>query len=78
MVYQTSWVIYSEIHPWRTAVYYLTLNKGVHMFPKSVSVKVNLIARLEFKLTYFEATIQYFSHYSMRTLTVNLLSLGKE
>ena len=39
-------------------------NKGVHTFPK-----VNVIARLEFELTYLEITIQYFSHYTMRTFS---------
>ena len=27
-------------------------NKGVHAFPKGIRVKVNVIARLEFELTY--------------------------
>ena len=38
-------------------------NKGVHAFPKGISLKVNLIARLEFELAYFEAAVQLFSHH---------------
>ena len=36
--------------------YYLTYNwryKGVHTILKSISPKVNVVARLEFELTYF-------------------------
>ena len=32
-------------------------NKGVHTFPKGISPKVNVIARLEFELAYFEAAV---------------------
>ena len=39
--------------------YYLTFkwrDKGVHTFSKSIKPKVNLIARLEFELAYFESS----------------------
>ena len=32
-----------------------------------ISLKVNKIARLEFKLAYLEAAVSHFSHYAMRT-----------
>ena len=46
---------------------YLTNNckdKGVHAFPKGISLKVNKIVWLEFKLTYSQASIQLFNHYT--------------
>ena len=42
--------------------YYLTNNqgdKGVHTFPKGISSKVNVIARLVFELGYFEVAVQH-------------------
>ena len=33
-------------------------------FPKGVSPKVNVIARLEFELAYYDVTIQNVSHYT--------------
>ena len=48
--------------------YYLThswKDNGVHAFPKVISLKVNVIVWLEFKLSYFEATVEHFSHYNM-------------
>ena len=35
---------------------------GVHTFPKGISSKVNVIARQEFKLAYYEVILQYVSH----------------
>ena len=37
---------------------------GVHIFPKGISPKVNVIAWLEFELVYFEAAVQHFSQYA--------------
>ena len=34
----------------------------VHAFPKCISMKVNIIAQLEFELTYFEVRVEHFSH----------------
>ena len=39
-------------------------DKLVHTFPKGISLKVNVIARLEFELTYYDAAVQHISHYS--------------
>ena len=33
-------------------------------FPKSISPKVNVIARLEFELAYYDVIVQHFSHYA--------------
>ena len=41
--------------------------KKVHAFPKSTSLKVNVIAQLEFELTYYIVTVQYASHNATRT-----------
>ena len=38
-----------------------------HTFPKCINPKVNFIARLEFELAFFKATVQYFSHYATGT-----------
>ena len=48
MAYQPSWVIYCQIYPcWRTAV--ILFNQ--HIFPKGISLKVNIIAQLDITLT---------------------------
>ena len=44
-------------------------NKRVHVFLKSKSLKVNVIARLELELTYMEAEAQRFIHYATWTPT---------
>ena len=52
--------------------YYLTHgysgggDKEVHTFPKGINSKVNVIARVEFELTYLEAALQPRSHYTTR------------
>ena len=48
--------------PSRTAVllvnpYLVGLDKRVHAFPKGISLKVNVIAWLEFEITYFEVEV---------------------
>ena len=40
---------------------------GVDTFPKGICMKVNVTAQIAFRLTYFEAVIQYVSHYTMAT-----------
>ena len=61
MAYQPSWVIQCKVHPCRRAVVVLfnplLRDKGVHAFPKSISLKVNVIARLEFELVNFEVAV---------------------
>ena len=50
--------------------YYLTHNwedKRVHTFPKGICPKVNIIARLENELSYYDSAIRRFNHYTTRT-----------
>ena len=41
---------------------------GVHTFPKGICPKVNVIARLEYELAYYDSTVHRFNHYTTRTL----------
>ena len=50
--------------------YYLTHSwedKGVHNFPKGICPKVNVIARLEYELAYYDSAVHRFNHYTTRT-----------
>ena len=50
--------------------YYLTHSwedKGVHTFPKGICLKVNIIVRLEYELTYYDSAVHRFNHYTTRT-----------
>ena len=50
--------------------YYLTHSwedKGVHTFPKGICPKVNIIARLENELAYYDSSVHRFNHYTTRT-----------
>ena len=50
--------------------YYLTHSwedKGVQTFPKSICPKLNVIARLEYELTYYDSAVHRFNHYTTRT-----------
>ena len=38
-------------------------NTGVYIFPKGYSLKVNAVAWLEFKLSYYDVAIHHISHY---------------
>ena len=40
--------------------------KRFHAFPKSISPKVKLIARLEFELTYNYVAVQHINHYTKK------------
>ena len=47
--------------------YYLTdswEDKEVHTFPKGICPKVNVIARLEFELAYYDSAVHRFNHYT--------------
>ena len=35
-----------------------------------ISLKVNIIAQLEFELAYFKATVQHFSYYATETFPI--------
>ena len=50
--------------------YYLTHSwedKGVHTFPRGICPKVNVIARLEYELAYYDSAVHLFNHYTTRT-----------
>ena len=50
--------------------YYLTHSwedKGVHNFPKGICPKVNVIARREYELGYYDSAVHRFNHYTTRT-----------
>ena len=50
--------------------YYLTHSwedKGVHIFPKGICPKVNVIARLEYELAYYDSVVHRFNYYTTRT-----------
>ena len=50
--------------------YYLTHSwedKEVHTFPKGICPKVNIIARLENELAYYDSAVHRFNHNTMRT-----------
>ena len=49
----------------------------VHMFNKGISPKGKIMMRLEFELTYFDATVQYFTHYATGTHTGNYKFLSQ-
>ena len=40
---------------------------GVHTFPKGICPKVNVIARLEYELAYYDSAVHRFNHYTTRT-----------
>ena len=47
------------IHSWE--------DKEVHTFPKGICPKINIIARLEFKLAYYDSAVHHFNYYTTRT-----------
>ena len=50
--------------------YYLTLSwedKGVHTFPKGICPKMNVLARQEYELAYYDSAVHRFNHYTTRT-----------
>ena len=50
---------YYSTHSWE--------DKGVHTFPKGICPKVNIIARLENELAYYDSAVHRFNHYTTRT-----------
>ena len=38
--------------------------KGVHVFPKSIILKVNVTVLLEFELAYNDIAVQHVNHYT--------------
>ena len=56
-------LIVNMIHYWTRCL----KDKGAHYFPKVISPKVNVIARLEFELAYYNASVQKIIHYATGT-----------
>ena len=42
-------------------------DKGIHTIPKGICPKVNVVARLEYELAYYDSTVHRFNHYTTRT-----------
>ena len=42
-------------------------DKGVHTFPKGICPRVNVIARLEYELAYYDSAVHGFNHYTKTT-----------
>ena len=40
---------------------------SVHVFPKGIYPKVNVIVRLEFELAYYDSAVECFNHYTPDT-----------
>ena len=47
-------------------------DRVAHTFPKGIYSKVNIIARLEFELAYYDFAIHRFNHYTTRTPRISL------
>ena len=69
MEYQPSWVIQYQIHPSRRSAGF---KHGVFNFPDGICPKVNIIARLEFELVYYDSAVQRFNHYTTKTSPTTL------
>ena len=57
--------------------YYLTHSredKGLNTFLKGIYPKVNVIARPEFELAYYDSAVQRFNHYTTRTPPPSMLN----
>ena len=55
--------------PWSVVVLFNPQDKGVHTFPNGICPKMNVIARLEYELAYYDSAIHRFDHYKTRTPT---------
>ena len=83
MIYQLLGVTWFQSHLCSRTVmvlFYPELGegKGVHTFPKSISLKVNVIAWLEFKLTHHNVTGKRINHYTIDTSLIFLETSPKK
>ena len=53
------------------------MDKDAHIFPKGISPKVNVLARLGFELVYYDVVVQYVSHYTKRIPPYFILMEGR-
>ena len=58
-----------------TILSYCWVDKEFHTFPKGIFSKVNVIARLEYELIYYDSTVHRFNHYTTMTPPSRRLSL---
>ena len=61
--------------------YYLAYSwwdKRIHAFPKGICQKVNVIALLEFELTYYNVAAQHVNNYAMGTLSSIIINIFKK
>ena len=49
----------------------------INIFPKGICPEVNVIARLEYELAYYDFAVHRFNHYTSRTLRRFMLLLEK-
>ena len=45
----------------------MVTHREVHNFPLGICPKVNVIARLEFELTFYDSPVPCFTHYTTKT-----------
>ena len=72
--YQPSWVILCQSNHWkRTVVVLLNPNLKriwVHVFPNGISLKVNVVSRLEFQIAYYDVAVLFVPYFTTRTLSL--------
>ena len=69
------------IHPEEQQWYYLTHSwedKGVYTFPKGICPKMNVIARLEYELAYYDSAVHRFNQYPTRTPQKNYIDISND
>ena len=65
------WRTHYSLGQW-PGIYKLLLGqKKIHIFHVDICLNVEVIAWLEFELTYYDVPVQHFSHYTKRTRTLN-------
>ena len=69
MAYQPSWLFTAKATLHESYLTHSWEDKEVHIFPKGIYPKVNIIARLEFELAYYDVAVQCFNNYTKRTPT---------
>ena len=52
-----------------------SVDKGVHTFSKSDCPKVNVIARVEYELAYYDSAVYRFNHYTTRTYKIKIFEI---
>ena len=50
----------------------------VHTFPKGICPKVNVIARLEYELAYYDSAVYRFNHYTTRIPPAELVEYAAD